>query len=193
MVINAKGGTNVGPTRTGITCKLWSILGIACLIVALASTVQAAPPAAPEPRPINDLVKFLDIQIPGWQRLGDPKVVPIVKEKTLVTFITVHFRSGMKRLQLIIGIPGKDTVAQIMEKIPKEDAQDTQVQGFPAIKVVPPLSPYDDYNSSLHVNVAGRYVVAIIGKEVLDPDTLFKVADLIDLKKLAALPALTKK
>ncbi|MEJ2671846.1 MAG: hypothetical protein P8168_06520 [Deltaproteobacteria bacterium] len=122
MVINAKGGTNVGPTRTGITCKLWSILGIACLIVALASTVQAAPPAAPEPRPINDLVKFLDIQIPGWQRLGDPKVVPIVKEKTLVTFITVHFRSGMKRLQLIIGIPGKDTVAQIMEKIPKEDA-----------------------------------------------------------------------
>ncbi|MGB8990905.1 MAG: hypothetical protein WCD80_02505 [Desulfobaccales bacterium] len=165
------------------------------MIVALAATVHPVLPAEPAVRSINDLVKILDIQIPGWQREGDPKVVPVMqKENIMVTLIIDIFRSDMQVIKIYLVIPAKQTVAETMARVAKEDAKPVQVKGFAAIKVAPPITPYEKYDSSLSINVADRFVVTILGEEVLNPDTLLKVADLIDLKKLAAMPQdLTKK
>lgn len=192
MVLRGKRGQGVGQTRTGTgsySFIIRSIFGMACLIVALAAPVHPVLPAEPAPRSINDLVKIMDIQIPGWQRLGDPRVVPVMhKENIMVTLIIDNFQSDTQTIRINLVIPGKATVAEIMAKAGKEYVQPVQIKGFAAIKVAPPITPYESYDSSLSINVADHFVVTILGEEVLNPDTLIKVADLIDLQKLAAMP-----
>ena len=192
MVLREKRGQGIGQTRTGTRYYLFiirSIFGMACLIVALAATVHPALPAEPGPRSINDLVKIVDIQIPGWQREGDPKVAPIMqKEDIMVTLITVRFQSDMQLITIYLVIPAKQTVAGTMARVGKEYAKPVQIKGFAAIIVAPPITEYEKHDSSLSINVADRFVVTILGEEVMNPDTLIKVADLIDLKKLAAMP-----
>lgn len=198
MVLRGKRGQGVGQTRTGTgsySFIIRSIFGMTCLIVALAAPVHPVLPAEPAPRSINDLVKIMDIQIPGWQREGDPRVVPVMQEENImVTLIIDIFRSDTQVIKIYLVIPAKRTVAETMARVAKEDAKPVQIKGFAAIKVAPPITPYEQYDSSLSINVADRFVVTILGEEVLNPDTLIKVADLIDLKKLAAMPQdLTKK
>lgn len=161
-------------------CLIWSLGGTS--ISPAESTNQSGPRSATE------LASIMNIQIPGWQRVQNPVVTPVLKEgETEALIITVRFHSELKTLTVTLINPVQYSVARIISKVPKENAQNIRIKGFDAIKVSPPFSPYNDYENSLTINVADRYAVIITGREVIDFETLLNVANLINLKKLATI------
>ena len=132
----------------------------------------------------------MDFQIPGWQQLEKPAVQPLVKnnETAAISINTRGFARGLSTLLIQLIIPENENVYRLLAKAPKEDAKQIQVDGFGAIQIAPPPSPFEEYTSALYINVADRYIIILDGREVLDPGTMVNAAKAIDLKKLAALP-----
>jgi hypothetical protein len=165
------------------------ILGLSWIILAAATTAQGNASTQADSRSLDEYIKIMDFQIPGWQQLDKPAVQPLVKNnQTAAISINTRFRSGVSTLLIQLIIPENENVYRLLAKAPKEDAKQIQVDGFGAIQIAPPPSPFEEYTSALYINVADRYIIILDGREVLDPGTMVNAAKAIDLKKLAALP-----
>ncbi len=179
----------ISEDRKANVSKVLYILGLGWIILAAVTIAQGTAADQDEFRSLDEHVKIMDFQIPGWQQKEKPVVRPIVKNnETEVTIITTWFWSGMRTINVELIIPGRDNVYKIMTDVPKEDAKQLRVDGFGAIQIAPPSNPFTEYKSVLYINVADRYVVRLEGTEVLEPETLINAAKAIDLKKLATLP-----
>jgi hypothetical protein len=182
-------GVGVRQNRQEKSINFFCLLWLVWIILATATTAQGKESDKGEPRSLDEYVKFMEFQIPGWQQQVKPYVKPVVKndETTVITINTI-FQSGMQKLEIKLIIPEKENVATMMGRVPKEDARPVQVDGFDAVQIAPPPNPFGEYHNSLNINVADRFVVVLDGTEILDPQTLINAAKAINLKKLAALP-----
>ncbi|MDD5640189.1 MAG: hypothetical protein PHX53_00965 [Syntrophales bacterium] len=170
---------------------------IICWLLILKLPAQAGPFAQIKPQYVEELTKILSIQIPGWQRDGDPTGLTMKDEDKIQTLAKVKFHSGgqlIKYFEIKIednGEKGSEQMEQIAEaKCTKKYMTKTQFMGFPALQLAPPEdSQFSQYGvvSSLFINVADKYLVTVNGNEFVDLDTLKAVANHFDLKKLAAL------
>lgn len=165
------------------------ILGLALLLLPPVPFILAKPTTPSEPRSINELVNTLDIQIPGWQRLGNPKANPIVDKDNEVGFkVEVKFvRQKIQAINITLANYPKEMVDKLLTKFSKEETQTMDIKGFEAIKVSSQPSIYKDYLNILYIKVSDKGVLIINGRELLDFDQLIKVANMIDLNKLAEL------
>jgi hypothetical protein len=168
---------------------MYYLVGLVWMILTNVTGAQDKPANQEPPRSLSDIVKIMDIQIPGWQRQGDPAVNPVIKDgETKAIVITTRFRSGEQALKINLTTADKTGISKIIANASKEHARPLQIKGFQAFQVSPPVSAFDEYENNLNIIVADRFVINIQGQEVLDNEVLVKVADLLDLKKLAALP-----
>jgi hypothetical protein len=159
------------------------------MILTTATTALGEASTKDEPRSLDEYLKIMDVQIPGWQQQGKPVVTPIVRNnETFAVTINSIFRSKGQIIKMKLIIPEKETVPTIMSRISKEHARQLQVGGFDAINDAPPINPFEEYKNSLYINVADRYVLLLEGTEVLDGQTLVTAAEALGLKKLATLP-----
>lgn len=169
--------------------RICCFLGLIWMILASAPAGQSKEATNEETLSLNEHIKIMDFQIPGWRRQGEPATIPVVKANEMFAVdIDTEFNSGMQRIKVRLVIPKKENVYKIMGEIPLENARQVKVNGFEAIEIVPPSSAYEEYKNLLYVNVAGRYVVFLEGIEIFDPATLITAAKAMDLKKLATLP-----
>ena len=169
--------------------RICCFFGLIWMILASVPAGQSKEATNEETLSLNEHIKIMDFQIPGWRRQGEPAVIPVVKaNETYAVHIDTEFTSGMQKIKVRLVIPKKENVYKIMGGIDMEHARQVQVNGFEAIEIVPPSSAYEEYKNLLYINVAGRYVVLLYGTEIFDPTTLITAAKAMDLKKLATLP-----
>jgi hypothetical protein len=165
------------------------ILGLSLLLLPSQPIILAKSSTPSEPRSINELVSTLDIQIQGWQRLGNPKASPVMDKDDQVRFrVDVKFtRENIQTITITLANYQEGIIDKLMAKVSKEHSQTVHIKDFEAIKVTSPPSIYEEYVNSLYIKVSDQSMLIIIGKEIMDFEELVKVANMIDLKKLAEL------
>jgi len=166
------------------------MLALVLFLFSSIPNIWADQPTQSVPRSANDLVKILDIQIPGWKRVGNPTINPIIEKKEQIALqIIVGFtKQGIEALDIDLMDAKKDTLDKVLAKIPRGDAEPIQVKGFEGIKLSSSPSVYEEnYKSRLYIKVSDQCLVIINGTEIMDFDVLLKAANLLDLQKLATL------
>lgn len=168
------------------------ILGAAIVFFSPLTSALARPLTESEMNLVNEIKKIFDIQVPGWNRDGGPSVRPSFKDDNLEGITTdVTFKSGGQAIIFQLSYPNKKEADRLiinyLKNISKEYAQKKQINGFEAILITPPVNQYETNISRLCINVANRFLLEIMGEEIMDPQTLIKAANWIDMKKLATL------
>jgi hypothetical protein len=169
------------------------LFGGVLFLLAPMTTTLARPLTQPEMNFSNELNHILDIQIPGWDRKTNPCVKPNFKDDDLEGITAdVSFQSMGRNIMIYLSYPNKKEAERLIinyfNKISKENAQKMKIKGFDAAIVTPPMNQYESYIPKLYINVANRFLIEIMGEEIMDSETLVKAANMIDLKKLATLP-----
>jgi hypothetical protein len=171
-----------GHRATTAKCKLAILLGLAWIIFVLAG------PAGAEVVNFKELLPFVDIKIPGWTMQGKPSGTTLKQGKVMLSEARVSFRAGDQTLEVIImDFQGKTipflTGQHLQMESSEETVRTTEVQGFKAFETF----RLQDRQGELNISVADRFWVKLDGEGIDNLEVLTKVAQQMDLKKLAAL------
>lgn len=163
-------------------CKLAIVLGLSWIIFGLAG------PAGAEVVNYKELLPFVDIKIPGWTMQGKPSGTTLKQGKVMLSEARVSFRAGDQTLEVIImDFLGKTipflTGQHLQMESSEETMRTTEVQGFKAFEIF----HLQDRQGELSISVADRFWVKLDGEGIDNLEVLTKVAQQMDLKKLAAL------
>jgi hypothetical protein len=171
-----------GHRTTAAKCKLAILLGLSWIIFGLAG------PAKAEVVNFKELLPFVDIKIPGWTMQGKPSGTTLKQGKLMLSEARVSFRAGDQTLEVIImDFLGKTipflTGQHLQMESSEETMRTTEVQGFKAFESF----HLQDKQGELNISVADRFWVKLDGEGIDNLEVLTKVAQQMDLKKLAAL------
>jgi hypothetical protein len=171
-----------GHRATAAKCKLAILLGLSWIIFGLAG------PARAEVVNFKELLPFVDIKIPGWTMQGKPSGTTLKQGKVMLSEARVSFRAGDQTLEVIImDFQGKTIPFLTGQPLQMESSEETvrtaEVQGFKAFEAF----RLQDRQGELNISVADRFWVKLDGEGIDNLEVLTKVAQQMDLKKLAAL------
>ena len=163
-------------------CRLATLLGWSWIIFGLVM------PAGAEVANFQELLPFVDLKIPGWTMVGKPSGATLQQGKVMVSEARVSFRAGNQTLEIIImDFLGKTipflTGQQLQMESSEETVHLTEVLGFKASETF----HHRDKQGELNISVADRFWVKIDGEGIENLEVLKKVAQQMDLKKLATL------
>jgi hypothetical protein len=162
--------------------RLAILLGLSWIIFGLVM------PAGAEVVNFKELLPFVDLNIPGWTMEGKPCGATLQQGKVMVSEARVSFRAGDQTLEVIImDFQGKTipflTGQQLQIESAEETVRFTEVLGFKASETF----RHQDKQGELNISVADRFWVKIDGEGIENLEVLKKVAQQMDLKKLATL------
>jgi len=171
-----------GHRATAAKCRLATLLGLLWIIFGLVGPVSA------EVVNFKELLPFVDITIPGWTMEGKPCGNTLKQGQVMLSETRVSFKAGDQTLEIIImDFLGKTipflTGQQLQMESTEETVRITEVQGFKAFETF----RHQDKQGELNISVADRFWVKIDGEGVDNLEVLEKVAQQMDLKKLATL------
>jgi hypothetical protein len=163
-------------------CRLVTRLGLSWLIIGLVAPVWAGVVN------FTELLPFVDMNIPGWTMEGRPCGTTLQQGKVMVSEARVSFKASDRTLEIIImDFLGKTmpflTGQQVLMDTSEETARPTEVQGFKAFESF----RLQEKQGELNISVADRFWVKIDAEGIDNPEILTKVAQKMDLKKLATL------
>jgi hypothetical protein len=162
--------------------KLATLLGWSLIIFGLVN------PAGAEVVNFKELLPFVDMKISGWTMDGTPCGTTLKQGNVMVSEARVSFRAGDQTLEIIImDFLGK-TIPFLAEQpvhieTGEETVRNTEVQGFKAFETF----RNQDKQGELDISVADRFWVKLDGEGIDNPEVLKKIAQQMDLKKLATL------
>jgi hypothetical protein len=172
------------PGHGAAAAKGWltTILGLLWTICSLVGTAGA------EVVNFKELLPFVDIKIPGWTMEGKPCGTTLKQGNVMVSEARISFKTGDQTLEIVImDFLGKSipflTGQQVQMESGEEIVRSTEVQGFKAIATF----RQQEKQGELNVSVADRFWVKIDGEGIDNLEVLTKVAETMDLKKLATL------
>ena len=171
-----------GHRATAARRRLAILLGLAWIIFSLVG------PAGAEVVNFKELLPFVDIKIPGWTMEGKPSGTTLKQGNVMVSEARVSFRAGDQTLEIIImDFMGKTipflTGQHLEMESSEETVRTTEVQGFKAFETF----RHRERQGELSISVADRFWVKIDAEGIDNLEVLKKVAQQMDLKKLAAL------
>jgi hypothetical protein len=158
-------------------------------LLLLASLAGAMPAAAQARRGAVKVVPHTALQallpaLPGWQR-GQPQGETDTEES--VSRVTVDYDKGPSTLsvEFMDSSMNEDVLALIKEAIKGQNPEmkPTTLAGLPAAEEW----TNESHRGSVHILVAGRFMVVVTGETVPDLATVRKAAETIDFQKMAAL------
>jgi hypothetical protein len=166
----------------GALCRLATMLGLLWIIIGLVAPVWAGVVN------FTELLPYVDMNIPGWTMEGRPCGTTLQQGKVMVSEARVSFKAGNQTLEIIImDFLGKTipflTGQQVLMDTGEETAHSTEVQGFKAFATF----RLQEKQGELNISVADRFWVKIDAEGIDNPEILTKVAQKMDLKKLATL------
>jgi hypothetical protein len=162
--------------------RLATLLGLSWIIFGLVA------PAWAEVVNFKELLPFVDLKIPGWTMEGKPSGTTLKQGNVMVSEARVSFKSDGQTLEVIImDFLGKPlpflTVQQLEMECTEETVRTTEVQGFKALETF----RHQEKQGELNISVADRFWVKLDGEGIENLEVLKKVAQQMDLKKLATL------
>jgi hypothetical protein len=162
--------------------RLATLCGLSWIIISLVV------PAGAEVVNFKELLPFVDLKIPGWTMEGKPCGTTLKQGKVMVSEARVSFKAGDQTLEVIImDFLGKSIPflmgQQLHMESSEESARTTEVQGFKAFETF----RQQEKQGELNISVADRFWVKIDGEGIDNLEVLAKVAQQMDLKKLATL------
>jgi hypothetical protein len=162
--------------------RLATLLGLAWIFFGL--TV----PAWAEVVNFKELLPFVTITIPGWTMEGSPCGTTFKQGNVMVSEARIAFKSGDQTLEVVImDFLGKTVPFLTGQPLQMESSEEivrtTQVQGFKALATF----RQQERQGELNISVAERFWVKIDGEGIENLEVLTKVAQTMDLKKLATL------
>jgi hypothetical protein len=162
--------------------RLATLLGLSWIIFALVT------PAGAEVVNFKELLPFVDLKIPGWTMEGKPSGATLKQGNVMVSEARVSFKAGDQTLEVIImDFLGKTipflAAQQLQMETNEETVRTTEVQGFKAFETF----RHQDKQGELNISVADRFWVKLDGEGIDNLEVLTKVAQQMDLKKLATL------
>ena len=171
-----------GHRATAPKSRLAILLGWSWIIFGLVG------PAGAEVVNFKELLPFVDLKIPGWTMEGKPSGTTLKQDQVMVSEARVSFRAGDQTLEIIImDFMGKTipflTGQHLEMESSEETVRTTEVQGFKAFETF----RHRDRQGELSISVADRVWVKIDADGIDNLEVLQKVAQQIDLKKLATL------
>jgi hypothetical protein len=161
-------------------CRLAMLLGLSWIIFGLVG------PAGAEVVDFKELLPFVDIKIPGWTMEGKPGGSTLKQGQVMLSETRVSFKAGDQTLEIIImDFLGKTipflTGQQVQMESTEEIVRTGEVEGFKALETL----RYQEKQGELNISVADRFWVKIDGEGIDNLEVLRKVAQQMDLKKLA--------
>jgi hypothetical protein len=171
-----------GHRATAAKCRLAILLSWSWIIFSLAG------PAVAEVVNFKELLPFVDLKIPGWAMEGKPSGTTLKQGNVMVSEARVSFRAGDQTLEIIImDFLGKSIPFLTGQHLQMESSEETvrtlEVQGFKAFETF----RHQDKQGELNISVADRFWVKLDGEAIDNLEVLQKVAQQLDLKKLATL------
>jgi hypothetical protein len=162
--------------------RLATLLGLSWIIFALVT------PAGAEVVNFKELLPFVDLKIPGWTMEGAPCGATLQQGTVMVSEARVSFRAGDQTLEVtVMDFLGKTIPflagQQLQLETGEETVRSTEVQGFKAFETF----RRQDKQGELDISVADRFWVKLDGEGIDNLEVLKKVAQQMDLKKLATL------
>jgi hypothetical protein len=163
-------------------CRLATLVGWSWIIFGLVVPVWA------EVVNFKELLPFVDMKIPGWTMEGKPSGTTLKQGNVMVSEARVSFRAGDQTLEIVImDFLGKIipflAAQQLQMESSEETLRTTEVQGFKAIETF----RHQEKQGELNISVADRFWVKLDGEGIDNLEVLKKVAQQMDLKKLATL------
>jgi hypothetical protein len=145
-------------------------------------------PAGADVVNFQELLPFVDLKIPGWTMNGAPCGATRKQGDVMVSEARVSFKAGDRTLEIIImDFLGKTipflTGQQLEIESSEETVRATEVQGFKALATF----RRQDRQAALDISVAGRFWVKLDGEGIDNLEVLEKIAQQMDLKRLATL------
>lgn len=171
-----------GHRAAAARCRLAVLFGLTWIIISLVGPVKA------EVVNFKELLPLVDIKIPGWAMEGKPSGATLKQGNVMVSEARVSFRAQDQTLEVIImdflgnSIPFLNGQHLEMESS-EETVRTTEVQGFKALETL----RHRERQGELSISVANRFWVKIDAEGIDNLEVLTKVAQQMDLKKLAAL------
>lgn len=162
--------------------RLATLLGLSWIIFGLVT------PAGAEVVNFKELLPFVDMNIPGWTMEGKPCGTTLKQGNVMVSEARVSFKAGDQTLEIIImDFLGKTipflTGQQLQMESSEETVRTTEVLGFKAFATFRP----QDKQGELNISVADRFWVKLDGEGIDNLEVLKKIAQQMDLKRLATL------
>jgi hypothetical protein len=162
--------------------RLATLLGLSWIIFSLVG------PAWAEVVNFKELLPYVDIKIPGWTMEGKPSGTTLKQGNVMISEARVSFKAGDQTLEVVImDFLGKTipflTGEQLQMESSEEIVRTTEVEGFKAFATF----RHRERQGELNISVADRFWVKIDGEGIDNLEVLTKVAQMMDLKKLATL------
>lgn len=162
--------------------RLATLLGWSWIIFALVV------PAGADVVNFKELLPFVDIKIPGWIMEGKPSGNTLKQGDVMVSEVRVSFKASEQTLEIVImdflGKPLPFLTGQQLEmEGTEETVRITEVQGFKALETFRP----HEKQGELNISVADRFWVKLDGEGIDNLEVLKKIAQQMDLKRLATL------
>ncbi|MHB9075426.1 MAG: hypothetical protein ACYC6G_18120 [Desulfobaccales bacterium] len=162
--------------------RLMTFLGLSVILCILVL------PARADVVNFQELLSFIDINIPGWAMVGKPCGTTRKQDKVMVSEARVSFRAGDMAFEVIImDFQGKPIPFLTGQQPEIESAEatvhTTEVQGFRALETY----RQRDRQGDLNISVADRFWVKLDGEGIDNLEVLKTAAQQIDLKRLATL------
>jgi hypothetical protein len=163
-------------------CRLATLLVLPWIVLGLLG------PAGAEVVNFKELLPFVDVKISGWTMEGKPSGTTLQQGKVMVSEARVSFKAGNQTLEIIImDFLGKTipflTGQQLQMESTEEIVRTSEVEGFKALETF----RHQDKQGELNISVADRFWVKIDGEGIENLEVLKKVAQQMELKKLATL------
>jgi hypothetical protein len=137
----------------------------------------------------KELMPFVDLKIEGWQMDGTPSGTTMKQGNMSVSEARATYRAGDQTLEIVVmdflgkPMPFLAMAQQFEMETNEEKVHTVTVQDYKALETV----RKQDKQVELNISVADRFWVKIDGDGIDNPEVVRKVAQQMDLKKLAGL------
>jgi hypothetical protein len=171
-----------GHRTKAANCRPAILLVLSWIIIGLVAPVGA------EVVNFKELLPFVDIKIPGWTMEGKPCGTTLKQGNVMISEARVSFKAGDQTLEIIImDFLGKCipflTGQQMQMESTEEIVRTTEIEGFKALETF----RHQEKQGELNISVADRFWVKLDGEGIENLEALRKIAQQMDLKKLATL------
>jgi len=166
------------------------ILFLIFILSVFTSNLLSQPQKPVEPVNWRKLINFL-IDIPGWESQGEPQGSTVTMGNFKISQVERSYTSGEKSLEIKIidgsYIPMVYSSFKMMANFEIDSSEEyvkkVTIKGFPAVEKY----EYGNKEAMILILVADRFLVNLTENNVNDTSELKKIANLLDLNKLAKL------
>ncbi|MFP3869045.1 MAG: hypothetical protein ACLFUU_12970 [Desulfobacteraceae bacterium] len=160
----------------------------AILIFGIASG-QSQAQAPGEPLNFKELFPFVNIELNGWERVGEPEGKTVKGTPMMMSQAKAEYKSGDQSLEITVvdssfgpmAAMGMGLMKGMEVESTEESTKTIEVQGFQAVETYKPKAK----QGQLTIMVGNRFIVSLEGQGIDNIQVLKDVAEKIELKKLA--------